>query len=171
MGLFGAPFNVSSEEAINSRAQRPGTRTSITGTLTTLARALVMAVMLHYVWLTLGSFPYNRVASTNTNGQPETFGGSTDAEDELALAAVPAAEKWNHGSKSLVSVMVDSGVSGHYFSNDLIPGLRYRLDNYQALAIWRWITTAEGHQLKEAGQGLPRGHSIGAQGLKRLTQL
>ena len=93
MSLFGAPFNVSSEEAINSGAQTPGTRTHITGTLTTLARALVMAVMLHYVWLTLGSFPYNRVASTNTNGQPETFGGSTDAEDGLALAAVPATEK------------------------------------------------------------------------------
>ena len=70
-----------------------GTQTHITDTLTTLARALVMAVMLHYVWLTLGSFPYNRVASTNTNGQPETFGGSTDAENGLALAAVPAAEK------------------------------------------------------------------------------
>ena len=39
------------------------------------------------------------------------------------------------------------------------------------MAIRRWITTAEGHQLKEAGQGLPRGYSIGAQGLKRLTQL
>ena len=171
MGLFGAPFNVSSDKAINSGAQTRGTRTHITDTLTTLARALVMAVMLHYVWLTLGSFPYNRVASTNTNGQPETFGGSTDAEDRLALAAVPAAEKWNRGSNSLVSVMVDSGVSGHYFDDTLIRGLRSRLDNYQALAIRRWITTAEGHQLKEAGQELPRGHSIGAQGLKRLTTL
>ena len=171
MGLFGAPFNVSSEEAINSGAQTPGTRTHITDTLTTLARALVMAVMLHYVWLTLGSFPYNRVASTNTNGKPETFGGSTEAEDGLALAAVPAAEKWNRGSNNLVSVMVDSGVSSHNFDDALIPGLRYRLDNYQAVAIRRWITTAEGPQLKETGQGLPRGHSIGAQGLKRLTQL
>ena len=62
-------------------------------------------------------------------------------------------------------------MSAHYFDDALIPGLRYRLDNYQALAIRRWITTAEGHQLKEAGQGLPRGHSIGAQGLRRLTQL
>ena len=130
-----------------------------------------MVVMLHYVWLALASFPYNRVASTNTNGQPETSGGSTDAEDGLALAAVPAAEKWNRGTNSLVSVMVDSGVSGHYFDDALIPELRYRLDNYQALAIWRWITTAGGRQLKEAGQRLPRGHSIGAQGLKRLTQL
>ena len=171
MGLFGASFNVSEEEAINSGAQTPGTRTHITGTLTTLARALVMTVMPHYFWLTLGSFPHNRVASTNTNGQPETFGGSTDAEDGLALAAVPAAETWNRGSNSLVSVMVDSGVSVHYFEDALIPELRYRLDNYQALAIRRWITTAGGHQLKEAGQGLPRGHSIDAQGLERLTQL
>ena len=67
--------------------------------------------------------------------------------------------------------MVYSGVSGHYFDDALIPGLRYRLDNYQALAIRRWITTAEGHQLKEASKGLPRGHSIVAQELKRLTQL
>ena len=171
MGLFGAPLNVSSEEAINSGAQTQGIRTHITYTLTTLARALVMAVMLHYVWLTLGSLPYNRVASTNTNGQPETFGGSTNTEDGLALAAVPAAEKWNRGSNSLVSVMVDSGMSGHCFDDALIPGLRYRLDNYQALAIRRWITTAEGYQLKEAGQGLPRRHFIGVQGLKRLTQL
>ena len=62
-------------------------------------------------------------------------------------------------------------MSGHYFDDALIPGLRYRLDNHRALAIWRWITTAGGPQLKEAGQGLPRGHPIGAQGLKRLTQL
>ena len=170
-GLFSGFEGATSQEAINSGAQARGTRTHITDTLTTLTRALVMAVVLHYVWLTLGSFPYNRVASTNTNGQPETFGGSTDAEDGLALAAVPAAEKWNRDSNSLVSVMVDSGVSGHYFDDALIPGLRYRLDNYQALAIRRWITTVEGHQLKEAGQGLPRCHSIGAQGLKRLTQL
>ena len=48
-GLFGALFNVSSEETINSGAQAPKTRTQITGTLTMLARTLDMAVMLHYV--------------------------------------------------------------------------------------------------------------------------
>ena len=62
-------------------------------------------------------------------------------------------------------------MSGRYFDDALIPGLRYRRDNYQALAIRRWITTAEGNQLKEASQGLPRGHSIGAQGLKHVIQL
>ena len=67
--------------------------------------------------------------------------------------------------------MVDSGASGHYFDDALIPSLRYRLDNYQALAIRWWITTAGRHQLEEAGLGLFRGHSIGAQGLKCLTRL
>ena len=128
MGLFGALFNVSSEETINSGAQAPGTRTHITATRTTLARALVKMVMLHYVGLTLGSLLYNRAASMNSHGQPETFGGITNAEDGLALAAVPAAEKWNRGSDSLVSVMVDSGASGHYCDDVLIPGLRCRLD-------------------------------------------
>ena len=158
---FVALFNIYSEETINSGAQAPGTRTHIIGTLTTLARALVMTVMLHYVWLTIGSFLYNRVASTNTNGQPETFGGITNARDGLALAAVPAAEKWNRGSNRLVSVMVDSVALSHYFDDALIPGLRYRLDNYQALAIRRWITTAGRHQPEEAGLGLLRGHFIG----------
>ena len=133
MGLFGDFFNVYSEETINSGAQALGTRTHITGTLITLARALIMAAMLHYAWLTLGSFLYNRVALTSTNGQPETFGGITNAEDGLALAAVPAAEKWNRGSNSLVSVMVDSGASGNFFGDALIPGLGYGLDNYMAI--------------------------------------
>ena len=93
MGLFGTLLNDSSEKTTNWGAQAPGTRTHITGTLTTLARILVVTFMLHYVCPTLGSFLYNRVASTNTNGQPETFGGITNAKDGLALAAVQAAEK------------------------------------------------------------------------------
>ena len=129
-GFFSGFGGVTSEETINSGAQAPGTRIHITGTWKTLARALIVAVMLHYAWLTLGSFLYNRVALTNTSGQPETFGGITNAEDGLALAVVPAAEKWNRGSNSLVSVMVDSKASGHYFDDALIPRLRYRLDNY-----------------------------------------
>ena len=52
-----------------------------------------MAVMLHYVWLTLGSFLVNRVGSTNTNGQHNIFGGITSAEDGLALAVVSDAKK------------------------------------------------------------------------------
>ena len=67
--------------------------------------------------------------------------------------------------------MVDSGASGHYFDDALIPGLRYRLDNYQELTIQRYITTAGGHQLAGAGQGLLRGRIIDAQGVQRLIQI
>ena len=167
-GFFSGFGGATSEETINSGAQAPGTRTHITGTLKMLARALIMAVMLYYAWLTLDGFFYNRVALTNTSGQPETFGGITNAEDGLALAVVPAAEKWNCGSNSLVSVMVDSGASGHYFDDALIPRLRYRLDNYQELSIRRYITTSGGHQLEGAGLGLLRDHIIDAQGVQRL---
>ena len=131
-----------------------------------------MAVLLHYVWLTFGSSLFYQVASTNTNGQPETFGGVTTARDRLALAARPAVEiMWNRGNKRSVSVMVDNVASGHSLDDSRITGLRYKLETYQELAVWRWITTAGGHQLKEVGQGLLRGHSVGAQGSKRLTQL
>ena len=107
----------------------------------------------------------------NTNGQPETFGGIFNAEDGFALAAVPAGEKWNRGSNSLVSVMVDRGASGHYFGVALIPRLMFRLDNYQELTIRRWITTAGGHQLDGAGQGLLWGHIIDAEGVLHLIQI
>ena len=170
-GFLSGFEGATSEETINSGAQAPGTRTRITGTLKTLARVLIMVVMLHYAWLTLDSFLFNRVALTNTSGQPETFGGIANAEDGLALAVVPAAERWNRGSNSLVSVMVDSEASGHYFDDALIPRLRYRLENYQELAVRRYITTAGGHQLEGGGQGLLRGHIIDAQGVQRLIQI
>ena len=141
------------EESALEIEEGPGRRlglwSHIIDTLTTLARALVMAVLLHYVWLMFGNSLHTRVASTNTNGQPETFCGITTAEDRL----------------------VDNGGSGHSFDNCRFTGLNYKLENYQELAIRRWIATAGGHQLKGAGQGLLRDHSIDTQGFKRLTQL
>ena len=67
--------------------------------------------------------------------------------------------------------MVDSGASGHYFDDALIPGLRYRLENYQELAIRRWITTARGRQLEGSCQGPLRGHIIDTQGVQCLIQV
>ena len=78
---------------------------------------------------------------------------------------MPAEEKWNRRSNSLVSVMVDSGASVHYFDDALVPGLRYILDNYQELAIRRWIINSGGHQLEGAGQELLRDHIINTQGV------
>ena len=80
-GFFSGFGGATSEETINSGAQAPATRTHITVTLKTLARALIMVVMLYYAWLALGSFLVNRVTLTNTSGQLETFGGITNAED------------------------------------------------------------------------------------------
>ena len=111
-----------------------------------------MAVLLHYVWLIFGSSLYNQVSSTNTNGQPETFCGTTPAEDRLALAARPAEETWKRGNTRSVSVVVDNGASGHSFDNFRFSGLRYKLENYQEIAMRWWITTAGGHQLKGVGQ-------------------
>ncbi|CAN0098703.1 unnamed protein product [Sphacelaria rigidula] len=67
--------------------------------------------------------------------------------------------------------MVDSGTSGHYFDDTLIPGLRYKLHNYQELAAPRTITTAGGHHLAGVGKGLLRGHIQDGEGVKRLVQI
>ncbi|CAM9927547.1 unnamed protein product, partial [Sphacelaria rigidula] len=67
--------------------------------------------------------------------------------------------------------MVDSGASGHYFDDTLIPGLRYKLHNYQELATPRTITTAAGHHLAGVGKGLLRGHIQDGEGVKRLVQI
>ena len=76
MGLFGAFFNAPSEETTNSGAQALGTRIHITGTLATLARALKMAVMLHYAWLTLGSFLYTELHRRTPAGSPKPLAAS-----------------------------------------------------------------------------------------------
>ena len=155
-GWFSGSGGANSEETEGSifeieegPIRRLGLWSYIFDTLTSLARHLVMAFLLHYAWFTFDSSLTNRVASTNTNGQPVTFCSITTVEDGL----------------------VDNGASDHSFDNFRFTGLRYKLQSYQALAIRRWITTAGGHQLKRAVQGLLRGHSIGIQGLNRMTQL
>ena len=65
--------------------------------------------------------------------------------------------------------MVENG--SHSFDNCRFTGLSCKLENYQELAIRQWITTAGGHQLEGASQGLLHGHSLGTQGLKRLTKI
>ena len=125
--------------------------------------------IVNYLWITFGSSIYARLASTNTKGQPEPFGGITSAEDGSALKAGPAAVPWNSGSNGLVNVLVDSGASGHYFDDAIIPGLRSKLDNYQVLDVPRIITTAGGHQLEGIAQGLLRGNIIDGTGAQRLV--
>ena len=62
---------------------------------------------------------------------PDIFGGITGAEDGLALTAGPVEGSWNVGSYSSVNVLIDSGTSGHYIDDAIIPKLRDKLDSYQ----------------------------------------
>ena len=50
--------------------------------------------------------------------------------------------------------MVDSGASGHYLNDVIIPELRDKLDSYQVLDEPRKIITAGGGQLEGIAQGL-----------------
>ena len=75
-GVNGGETEGSTFEIEKGPVRRLGLWSYIIDTLTTLARALVMGISLHYVWLTFVSSVHNRIASTNTNGQPETFSAS-----------------------------------------------------------------------------------------------
>ncbi|CAM9432410.1 unnamed protein product, partial [Sphacelaria rigidula] len=137
--------------------------------LSPIVRVLFITAVVHDVWLIFGNSLYHR-ATSNPDDNAETFGGITDADDGSALAAGPAFDKWKEASNSSVSVMVDSGASGHYFDDTLIPGLQHNLYNYQELAISRKIT-AGGHQLAGVGEGLLRGHIKDDEGINRLVQI
>ena len=41
--------------------------------------------------------------------------------------------------------MSDSAASGHYFDDDLVPGLKDKFDNYHELAKRWWIISPGGH--------------------------
>ena len=73
--------------------------------------------------------------STNTFGQPEILGGITSTEDESALTIDPTARSRTGCSNDSVNVLVDSGASGHYFDDALIPGFRDRLEEYKVLDV------------------------------------
>ena len=53
------------------------------------------------------------MVSTNTNGQPETFGGITSTEEGPALTALVVPRGGKPSSNVAVSVLVDSGASIH----------------------------------------------------------
>ena len=80
-GIFGAFGGVTGEgagSAVFMVKQGPvrglGFRDRITGGLDFIVRALAMIVMIHYLWLSVGSSPYARVVSKTT---PDIFGGIT----------------------------------------------------------------------------------------------
>ena len=177
-GLFGAIGGVTGEETSDSvllaeedPVQKQGLRDRITGGLMAIVRGLMMVAVIHYLWLLFGSLVSARESLTTSNDQTELFGGITNAEDGSTLKVGPVVGAWNRHSNDAVNVVVDSGASGHYFDDTIIPGLRDNLDNYQLLDVPRKITTAGKGHLYGVAQGILRGRVIDDKGQRRLVQL
>lgn len=68
-------------------------------------------------------------------------------------------------------MLVDSGSSGHYFDDNNIPELRYKLANNQVLDEPCKTVTAGGYQLYGVERGLLRGSIVNVDGAQRLVQL
>ena len=159
-GLFGSFGGVSGEETDDSLfmveeepAQKLGFREHIVGGLTAMAHALVMAAILQYLWLSFGNSLYARTVK-NTYGQPDVFGGITSTEDGSALTIGPTASPRTGCSNDSVNVLVDSGASGHYFDDAIIPGFRDRLEEYKVLDVPRKISTTGRGQLNGTAEGV-----------------
>ena len=61
--------------------------------------------------------------------------------------------------------------TGHYFDDDIIPGLRDRQEDYKVFDVPRKISTAGGLELNGIAQGVLQGHAIDDKGVRRLIQL
>ena len=68
-------------------------------------------------------------------------------------------------------MLVKRGASGHYFHDATIPGLLYKLDNYQVLDLPHKITTAGRGYLDGVAQGLLSGIVVEGIGVRRSVQL
>ena len=90
----------------------------------------------------------------NTYRQPELFAGITSTEDGSALTIGPTASPRTGCSNDSVNVLVDSGASGHYFDDAIIPGFRDRLEEYKVLDVPRKISTTGRGQLNGTAEGV-----------------
>ena len=169
-GLFGSFGGGSGEETDDllfmveeEPAQQLGFREHIVGGLTAMTRALVMVAILHYLWLSFGNSLYARVAK-KTYGQPEVFGGITNTEDGSAITIGPTERPRTSYSNDSVNALVDSGASGYYFDDAIIPGFRDRLEEYKILDVPQKFSTAGGGGLNGTAQGVLRGHVVDDKG-------
>ena len=85
----------------------------------------------------------------------------TDDEEpvEKALMASSSAAIISQDStkNNLVTTMVDSGASGHYFDDAIIRDLKHRLQDYVHLATLRKILTTGGAPLDSTAEGVLQG--------------
>lgn len=77
------------------------------------------------------------------------YGATNDESERLYGAALVASgpveiERKPHANGNVVNVLVDSGISGHYFDDLLLPEPKHRLQDYTLLSTPRTILTAGG---------------------------
>ena len=88
-----------------------------------------------------------------------------DGEGELLygtalMTSEPAASKHKASAgDDSVSVLVDSGASGHYLDDLITPSVKHRLLNYVLLTTPRKILTAGGALLDGTAEGMLKGLS------------
>ena len=140
-GLFVSFGGVKGEKADDSLfmveeepAQQPRLGEHIVRGLTAVTRALVMVAASHYLRLSFNNSIYARMVK-NTYGQPEVVGSITSTEDVSALTIGPTARPRTGCSNDPVNGMGDSGSSGHYLDDAIIPGFRDRLEEYMMLDV------------------------------------
>ena len=89
--------------------------------------------------------------------------GGTDGEGEPLYGLAPTEpdsveiERKPHESGNVVTVLVDSGASGHYFDGLIIPELKHRLQDYTSLSTPRTILTSGGALLNGTAEGVLQG--------------
>ena len=87
-----------------------------------------------------------------TDGEGEPLYGMAPMESEPAEI-----EPKPHESGNVATVLVDSGASGHYFDDLIIPELKNRLQDYTSLSTPRTIRTAGGALLDGTAEGVLQG--------------
>ena len=79
------------------------------------------------------------------------------AERALMTSSSAAITSQDSVNRNLVTVMVDSGASGHYFDDATIHYLKYRPQDYVHLATPRTVLTTEGALLDGTAKGVLQG--------------
>ena len=98
------------------------------------------------------------------DGEGGSFYGMSPLEPESAEI-----ERKPHESGNIVTVLVDSGASGHYFDDTIIPDLKQRLQDYTSLSTPRTILTAGGALLDGTAEGVLKGLITGDYGEQHLA--
>ena len=92
-----------------------------------------------------------------TDGEGGSLYGMAPLEPEPLEPEPAEIERKPHESGNVVTVLVGSGASGHYFDDTIIPDLKHRLQDYTPLSTPRTILTAGGALLDGTAEGVLRG--------------